>query len=108
MNLSILIGVPAVWETIRKAIQSKVSKEGAFIRAIFGGAMGLKQTLLAWNLPGVGVLDALVFQSVKKETGGRLRACFNGAGPVSRETTRFISLAVVPLISGYGLTETSA
>lgn len=105
---SILIGVPAVWETIRKGIESRVEKQGLIARHVFWGAMALKEFLCEWNLPGPVALDALVFQSVKAETGGRLRACFNGAGPVGKVTRRFISFALVPLISGYGLTETTA
>jgi long-chain acyl-CoA synthetase len=32
---SILIGVPAVWETIRKGIESRVEKEGFVKRNVF-------------------------------------------------------------------------
>jgi long-chain acyl-CoA synthetase len=32
----------------------------------------------------------------------------NGGGPVAKDTQRFISMAIAPMISGYGLTETSA
>lgn len=105
---TILIGVPAVWETIRKGIEEKVSKQGIFARNVFWGALLLKGFLCNWRLPGPGILDAMVFSTVKNETGGRLRACFNGAGPLGRETRRFISFVIVPLISGYGLTETTA
>lgn len=31
----------------------------------------------------------------------------NGGGPISHETDRFISMAITPMIGGYGLTETS-
>lgn len=31
------------------------------------------------NLPGSGILDAVVFKKVKAATGGRLRFCFVGA-----------------------------
>jgi len=61
-------------------------------------------------LSGVGtsVLDAVVFKKIQEATGGRLRICMNGGGPVSKETQRFISMAIAPMISGYGLTETAA
>jgi long-chain acyl-CoA synthetase len=49
-----------------------------------------------------------VFKKVKEATGGRLRICMNGGGPIAKETQRFISLAITPMINGYGLTETSA
>jgi long-chain acyl-CoA synthetase len=105
---TILIGVPAVWETIKKGIEEKVSKESLFVKNVFWGALVLKSWLCEWKLPGPGILDYFVFKTVQNETGGRLRACFNGAGPLGKETRRFISYAVVLLVSGYGLTETTA
>ena len=105
---TILVGVPAVWETIRKGIEAKVNKLSWVRRNLFWGALGLKAWLCKWFLPGTGLLDKVVFKSVKAEMGGRLRACFNGAGPLGKDTRRFISFAAVPLVSGYGLTETTA
>ncbi|KAF4614352.1 hypothetical protein G7Y89_g15385 [Cudoniella acicularis] len=105
---TILIGVPAIWETIRKGIEQKVSQLGFIKSHIFWSALVLKAFLCKWRLPGSGLLDALVFNAVKQETGGKLRACFNGAGPIGKETRRFISYAIVPLLMGYGLTETMA
>jgi len=105
---TILVGVPAVWETIRKGIEQKVAESGYLASHVFWCAMTLKAFLCAWKLPGPGLLDTLVFDKVKLETGGRLRACFNGAGPIGKETRRFISFAVVPMLMGYGLTETIA
>jgi long-chain acyl-CoA synthetase len=105
---TILVGVPAVWETIRKGIEEKVGKLGFVKRNLFWGALWLKAWLCEWFLPGPGLIDRVVLKSVKDEMGGRLRACFNGAGPLGRDTRRFISFAVVPLVSGYGLTETTA
>jgi len=64
--------------------------------------------LMASGLPGSYLLDSIVFNKVKEATGGRLRLCFNGAAPIARETQEFISLAVTPMVSGYGSTETSA
>jgi long-chain acyl-CoA synthetase len=64
--------------------------------------------LMASGLPGSYLLDSIVFNKVKEATGGRLRFCFNGAAPIARQTQEFISLAVCPMVSGYGSTETSA
>ncbi len=105
---TILVGVPAVWETIRKGIEEKVAKMSAVARWVFAMALIVKAFLCENGLPGARVLDDLVFNKVKSETGGKLRACFNGAGPLGKDTRRFISFAIVPLISGYGLTETTA
>ncbi|KAL2408286.1 Long-chain-fatty-acid-CoA ligase 1 [Exophiala dermatitidis] len=105
---TILIGVPAVWESVKKGILAKINSGSFVVKNLFWGALSLKQTLLGAKLPGAGLLDAIVFKKLKDATGGRLRIAFNGGGPISQETIKFISYAVTPMISGYGLTETTA
>lgn len=105
---TILVGVPQVWETVKKGIVSKVEAGGSLTSKLFWGAMAAKGFLLGSGLPGSGILDTVVFNKVKDATGGRLRICMNGGGPIAKETQRFISLAITPMISGYGLTETTA
>lgn len=105
---SVLVGVPAVWENVKKGIVGKVSAGSALLQKVFWGALWLKTQLMATGVPGSGVLDAVVFNKVKEATGGRLRLCMNGGGPVSKDTQKFISMAICPMIIGYGLTETTA
>ena len=105
---TILVGVPAVFESVRKGIVARVA-QGSFIQQrIFWAALATKQRLLAAGLPGTHVLDAIVFNKVRAATGGRIRLCMSGGGPLAKETQKFISMAIAPLISGYGLTETCA
>ncbi|KAI1470792.1 acetyl-CoA synthetase-like protein [Daldinia caldariorum] len=105
---SVLVGVPAVWESVKKGITSKVHEGGPVVQNMFWGALALKSRLLSTGLPGTGLLDSIVFKKIKEATGGRLKLCLNGGGPVAKETQRFISLAIAPMIIGYGLTETNA
>lgn len=105
---TVLVGVPAVWETVKKGIMDQVSKLPALKQKMFWGAMSLKGTLLHAGLPGAGLLDAIVFKKIKEATGGRMRVCMSGGGPISKETHYFISMAICPMIMGYGLTETTA
>lgn len=105
---TILVGVPAIWETVKKGIIGRVNGGSAIVKNMFWGAMAAKSFLLGWGLPGAGVLDSVVFNKVKDATGGKLRICMNGGGPIAKDTQRFISLAITPMIIGYGLTETSA
>ncbi|KAF1945006.1 acetyl-CoA synthetase-like protein [Clathrospora elynae] len=105
---TVMVGVPQVWETIKKGIISKVEAGGAVKSNMFWGAYAAKGFLLGSGLPGSGILDAIVFNKVKEATGGRLRICLNGGGPIAKETQRFLSIAITPMISGYGLTETCA
>lgn len=105
---SVLVGVPAVWETVKKGIIAKVNAGSPIVRSLFWSALWAKNALLSNGLPGSGVLDAIVFKKIKEATGGRMKLCMNGGGPVAKETQRFISMAICPMIIGYGLTETSA
>jgi long-chain acyl-CoA synthetase len=104
---SILVGVPAVWETVKKGIIAKVNAGSPIIKGLFWGALWAKSALLGAGLPGSGLLDAVVFKKIKDATGGRLKLCLNGGGPVAKDTQRFISMAIAPMIIGYGLTETA-
>jgi long-chain acyl-CoA synthetase len=104
---TILVGVPAVWESIRKSIVGRVNESGLFARTLFWAAMTAKETLLGAKFPMPKVLDALVFDKVRAATGGRLRICMSGGGPLSRDTQQYISTTICPLIIGYGLTETA-
>ncbi|KAK5686430.1 long-chain fatty acid-CoA ligase [Elasticomyces elasticus] len=111
---TILVGVPAVWEMVKKGILAKVGKLAALQRNMFWGAFNAKSFLMANSsympLSGVatGVMDSVVFKKIQEATGGRLRICLNGGGPIAKETQRFISMTIAPMVSGYGLTETSA
>jgi long-chain acyl-CoA synthetase len=105
---TILVGVPSVWETVKKGIMAKVNAGSAITKNLFWGALAAKSFLMSSGLPGVGVLDAVVFKKVKEATGGRLRIMMNGGGPVAEDTQHFLSMAIAPMIGGYGLTETTA
>jgi long-chain acyl-CoA synthetase len=105
---TILVGVPAVWEMVKKGITSNIEKAGTITQNIFWGAMAIKAFLLSAGLPGAAILDAIVFKKIKDATGGRLRLIMNGGGPIAKDTQKFLSYTVAPMIGGYGLTETSA
>jgi long-chain acyl-CoA synthetase len=102
-----MVGVPAVWETVKKGIISKVGEPYSLKSRLFSGALVAKETLLYWGLPGAHLLDSLVFNQVKAVTGGNLRFCLNGGGAIAEATQKFISLAICPMLGGYGLTETA-
>ncbi|TIA71934.1 hypothetical protein E3P89_01930 [Wallemia ichthyophaga] len=102
---SIMIGVPAVWESIRKGILAKVGQQGALKKNIFSGAMALKKTF-GGKIPLVSSLtDAVVFKAIKQQTGGRLRLTLSGGAALSKDTQEFLSTALVTVLQGYGMTE---
>jgi long-chain acyl-CoA synthetase len=75
---------------------------------MFWGALSLKSFLLSHHIPGASILDSLIFHKVREATGGRLKLCVTGGGPISKETQHFISMVVCLQINGYGLTETTS
>ncbi|KAK4685986.1 long-chain acyl-CoA synthetase, partial [Tremellales sp. Uapishka_1] len=106
---SIMVGVPAVWELIRKGILAKVESSGALKKSVFNFALKAKQAATSYSIPFIsGLTDAIVFNQVRQQTGGRMKIMFNGGGAVSKSTQQFLSTALVTLIQGYGLTETVA
>lgn len=105
---TVMVGVPNVWELVKKGIIRQVEGSNPIVKNMFWGAMALKSALLSAGLPGVGVLDYVVFSKIKQATGGQLRIALNGGGPVARDTQRFISMCITPMVNGYGLTETCA
>ncbi|KAK6086675.1 AMP-binding enzyme [Seiridium cupressi] len=105
---TVMVGVPQIWETVKKGVEAKVNSSGAVTKALFWGAYNLKSAAVAYGLPGATLLDDIVFGKVRTMTGGRLRFIFNGASGISDSTQHFMSMVVAPMISGYGLTETCA
>ncbi|KAF8310736.1 acetyl-CoA synthetase-like protein [Clavulina sp. PMI_390] len=100
---TLLVGVPAVWETLRKGIMSKVDHGSALAKAVFHYAYAAKK----YNIPVFKQLaDAIVFSKIKQATGGRLRLALSGGAALSQETQEFMTMAVVKVLQGYGLTET--
>ncbi|KAJ2931925.1 hypothetical protein H1R20_g5168, partial [Candolleomyces eurysporus] len=100
---SIMIGVPAVWETIRKGILAKVHAGGSIKKSVFNGAMAAKKK----SLPVLaGLADSVVLSGVRAATGGRLRLALSGGAAISKETQEFLTTALVTVLQGYGMTET--
>ncbi|ROT36246.1 long-chain-fatty-acid-CoA ligase [Sodiomyces alkalinus F11] len=103
---TVLVGVPQIWETIRKGVESKVNKSGVLTRSLFWGAFNYKSFMTRNHLPFAKVLDPIVFGKVRELTGGRLRFIFNGASGLAEGTRHFLSITLAPMVVGYGLTET--
>jgi long-chain acyl-CoA synthetase len=104
---SLLVGVPAVWELIKKGIIGRIESSGLVKRNLFWAALSAKKALLAAGLPGSGIIDSLIFGPIRAATGGNLRFGLNGGGPLAKDTQIFMSMTLAPVVTGYGLTETA-
>ncbi|CAJ0911016.1 9413_t:CDS:10 [Entrophospora sp. SA101] len=101
---SVMTGVPAVWESIRKGILSKVHGSSPTVQKIFDVAFKTKSWLMGKGLPSKP-FDTLVFDKIKEQTGGRLRLALSGSAPISKETQEFLCVTLCPIFQGYGMTE---
>ena len=94
---TIMVGVPAVWEMIRKGIMQKLNASGKLKKSVFNGAMAVKKA----GVPGLSqIVDQTVMAQIKAATGGRLRLAMCGGAALSRETQEFLNLALVTMLQG--------
>lgn len=102
---TLFVGVPAVWELIRKGVLSKIRQASRVRQNLFRFAMWAKR-----NKAPVfsSFADNVVFSQVRQQTGGRLRLALSGGAPISRETQEFLRTCLVEIVQGYGMTESSA
>ncbi|KAJ3082478.1 long-chain fatty acid-CoA ligase [Quaeritorhiza haematococci] len=101
---TVMAGVPAVWETIRKGVLAKLADATPLQKRIFSLACQLKWSLIQLRLPS-SFLD-VIFKKIKDNTGGRLRFALSGGAPLPRETHQFLTTVLCPILQGYGMTET--
>jgi len=113
---TILISVPRIYERVYGAVCTRLEEGSPLRRKLFNltvetgwarflhqqGRGTWKASFLLWPL-----LQKLVAQKVIDHLGGRLRVALSGGAALSPEISRvFIGLGL-PVLQGYGLTETS-
>jgi len=58
-------------------------------------------------LPWYGFFNAAVLETVRQKAGGSLKGTISGGGALPPEIDRFFNAIGIPVLEGYGLTETS-
>ena len=114
VNPTFMITVPRVLEKIYERILEQGRRLSKFDRAMFFWALNLAQRyevgqplsrLYALRLK---LADRLVFARWRSFFGDRLKAFISGGAALRAELTNVFSAAGLPVVQGYGLTETSA
>lgn len=100
-----MCGVPAVWETIRKGIMTRLKSLSPTKQKAFTFVCQLKSAFISVGLP-TGVFDGF-FKQITDSTGGKLKFALSGGAPLSNETQEFLTIAICPIVQGYGMTETT-
>ncbi len=109
--------VPRIFEKVYATATSAVDKDGGLKKRIFWWAIGVGAKMRAAERSGTepGFLlrrqyafaDDKVLSKIRGIFGGRVRQCTSGAAPINPEILRFFEAAGVPVLEGYGMTETS-
>lgn len=105
---TLMCAVPLVLDRIFKGIQENVNKKGPFFKALFDFCHKYKASWIrrGYSTP---IMDRLIFKSVRDLVGGKIRLMLSGGAPLSPETHDYIRIAFgLPLVQGYGLTESCA
>jgi long-chain acyl-CoA synthetase len=103
-----MVGVPKIWDTIRKGVMGKLKKAGPLQQVIAETALKWKEFCISIGLD-TPLFNALVFDKFKQGVGGELKWALSGGGPLSGESQIFSRVAFgAPLVQAYGLTESTA
>ena len=113
---TIMISVPRIYERVHGSIKTRLAEGPAFRRKLFEFAVAVgwarfehqqgrgpwKLSFLLWPL-----LDRLVAGKVMARLGGRLRAAVSGGAALAPDIAKLFVGLGLPILQGYGLTETS-
>ncbi|WP_435364994.1 AMP-dependent synthetase/ligase [Haloarchaeobius sp. DYHT-AS-18] len=104
--------VPRVYEKIYDAIREQAAESDMRLK-IFEWATDVGKEYHTTENPGVGlrakaaVADKLVFKKVRDALGGNIDYLLSGGGSLSAELCALYHGMGLPILEGYGLTETS-
>jgi long-chain acyl-CoA synthetase len=114
---TIMAAVPRLYEKIHQRVLDAAMGGSRVRRGIFAWARRNAETWVEYRLARRPVprlleakkraADALVFDKLKRRTGGRIRFFVSGGAPLNPEIAKFFHAAGLPILEGYGLTETS-
>lgn len=131
----LMVGVPRLWESLYEGIQKQFSEQPAKKQKLVqffleksekyvlakriadnlsldhlhvSGMERLKariQSLLLYPLHAIA--DKLVYSKIRQAVGNKVKIFVSGGGSLARHLDTFYEIAGIPILVGYGLTETS-
>lgn len=114
---TVLTGVPRFYEKVYARVMENALSQPPLRRNIFlwGLRVGTAAAQMRFNgqqpsglfAVQARIADKLVGAKVRARVGGRLRFCISGGAPLGPKIMEFFFAVGIPVIEGYGLTETS-
>jgi long-chain acyl-CoA synthetase len=114
---TVMTSAPRLYEKMYARILQGASAAGGIKKPLFFWA---RRVAIDWAEKGAGgdpvggwlawkhkVADRLVFRKIRERTGGRIRFMVSGSAPLAPVIARFLYGVGIPVLEGYGLTETS-
>lgn len=95
-KITIVVGVPRLWEMIHKGIMTKIKANG----------MALKMFNICKKINSL-TLSRIVFKKVHKGLGGNIRFLVSGGAKIEPSILEDFKTLGIKVLEGYGLTETS-
>ncbi len=114
---TIFVGVPRIFEKIFARVKEKTAEKGRMNVAILNWAVDVgkenaKLTIRHEKIPALlglkhKLADKLIFSRMRAALGGRIRLLVSGGAALPEELALIYIGAGLPIVQGYGLTETS-
>ena len=112
---TILLSVPRVYEKMHSRVMDRVREAPGFRRALFHWAVGAGTRFSHEASPGRmlkaehSLAERVVLGPLRERlVGGRLRFFISGGAALAREIEEFFWAIGVPILNGWGMTETSS
>ena len=115
---TLLFAVPRLFEKARERVLKEIQEGSGTQRTLFEKAFeqGVRYFANREARRKIGLIASvehhvaqqLVFKKIRDRFGGKLKAVICGGAPLSHEVATFFQVAGVPILEGYGLTETCA
>ncbi len=106
---TIMITVPRMLEVVRNRILAQVNKQPALKKKLFFTYLDLagRERMSIFQRWIYRLLDRKVGHALRLRFGGRLRMLISGGAPLSVEVGAFFNALGIPVVEGYGLTESA-